>query len=100
MKDETWDYTPAALPNPEATEASEWSKPCGTVVWQDKRVAKAWVPQEIPPAPPVAPTQVETRPIRTAPKQVAAKMPAPEVRIGQDAHGRPVLGLPHTDEAG
>jgi hypothetical protein len=27
-------------------------------------------------------------------------MPAPEVRIGQDAHGYPVLGLPHTDEAG
>jgi hypothetical protein len=27
-------------------------------------------------------------------------MPAPEVRIGQDAHGHPVLGLPHTDEVG
>jgi hypothetical protein len=27
-------------------------------------------------------------------------MPAPEVRIGQDAQGQPVLGLPHTDEVG
>ncbi len=67
---------------------------------QDQRIAKAWVPEEIPPAPPVAPTQAEKRQIRTAQKQVAAKMPAPEVRIGQDAHGHPVLGLPHTDEAG
>jgi hypothetical protein len=40
------------------------------------------------------------RQIRSAEKQVAAKQPAPEVRIGQDAHGRPLMGLPHTDEAG
>jgi hypothetical protein len=100
VKDETWGYTPAALPNPDAADASELDEPCGTAVRQDERIGRVWVPQEIPPAPPVAPTQAETRQIRRAEKQVAAKRPAPEVRIGQDAHGRPILGLPHTDEAG
>jgi hypothetical protein len=100
VKDETWDYTPAAFPAPDAGEGSELSEPCGTAVRQDERIAKVWVPQEIPPAPPVAPTPAEMRQIHNAEKQVAAKQPAPEVRIGQDAHGHPVLGLPHTDEAG
>jgi hypothetical protein len=100
VKDETWDYTPAALPDLEAADASELSEPCGTAVRQDERIGRAWVPQEVPPAPPVAPTLAEKRQIRRAEKQVGAKMPAPEVRIGQDAHGYPVLGLPHTDEAG
>jgi hypothetical protein len=100
MKDETWDYTPADLPDPDVGEASELREPCGTAVRQDERIGRVYVPQEIPPAPPVAPTPAQKRQIRNARKQVAAKMPAPEVRIGQDAHGRPVLGLPHTDEAG
>jgi hypothetical protein len=100
VKDETWDCTPADLPDPDAAEVSEMSEPCGTAVRQDERIAKVWVPQEIPPAPPVAPTQAQTRQIRSAEKQVAAKRPVPEVRIGQDAQARPVLGLPHTDEAG
>jgi hypothetical protein len=100
VKDETWDYTPADLPDPDAGEASELSEPCGTAVRQDERIAKVWVPQEIPPATPVAPTPAEKHQIHGAEKQVGTKMPAPEVRIGQDAHGHPVLGLPHTDEAG
>ena|GEM_PF-410002 len=100
MKDETWDCTPADLPDPDAAETSELSEPCGTAVRQDERIARAWMPQEIPPAPPVAPTPAEERQIHHAQKQVGTKMPAPEVRIGQDAHGHPVLGLPHTDEAG
>jgi hypothetical protein len=100
VNDETWDYTPADLPAPDTAEASELSEPCGTPVQQDERIARAWVPQEIPPALPVAPTSAEKRQIRKAQKQVAAKVPAPEVCIGQDAHGHPVLGLPHTDEAG
>jgi hypothetical protein len=100
VKDETWDRTPAALHAPDATEASELSEPCGTAVLEDERIAKVWVPQEILPAPPVAPTPAEKHQIRRAEKQVGTKMPAPEVRIGQDAHGHPVLGLPHTDEAG
>ncbi len=100
MKDGTWDCTPADLLNPDAAEGSELSEPCGTVVRQDERIGRAWLPQEIPPSPPVAPTAAEKRQIRSAEKQVAAKRPTPEVRIGQDAHGHPVLGLPHTDEAG
>ncbi len=58
------------------------------------------MPQEIAPAPPVAPTSAETQQIRSAQKQAAAKPSVPEVRIGQDGHGQPVLGLPHTDEVG
>ncbi len=100
MKDGTWDCTPADLLNPDAAEGSELSDPCGAAVQQDERIGRAWLPKEIPPAPPVAPTPAEKRQIRRAEKQVAAKMPAPEVRIGQDAQGQPVLGLPHMDEAG
>jgi hypothetical protein len=79
---------------PDATEASELSEPCGTAVLEDERIAKVWVPQEILPAPPVAPTPAEKHQIRRAEKQVGTKMPAPEVRIGQDAHGHPVWGCP------
>ena len=45
MKDETWDYTPAAFPAPDAGEGSELSEPCGTAVQEDERIAKVWVPQ-------------------------------------------------------
>jgi hypothetical protein len=100
VKDETWDYTPADLPAPDAAEPSELSEPIGTVAREDERIGRVYVPQEIPPAPPVAPSPAEMRQIHNAEKQVAAKRPVPEVRIGQDAHGHPVLGLPHTDEAG
>jgi hypothetical protein len=100
VKDEAWDYTPVAFPAPDTAETSGQSEPCGTAVRQDERIGRAWLPQEVPPAPPVAPTLAEERQIRCAQKQVGAKLPAPEVRIGQDAQGYPVMGLPHTDEAG
>jgi hypothetical protein len=69
VNDETWASTPAAFPAPDTAEPSGLSEPCGTPVREDERIARAWVPQEIPPAPPVAPTQSETRQIRCAEKQ-------------------------------
>ena len=38
--------------------------------------------------------------MQSAARQIAAKPPVTELRLGQDIHGRPVLGLPHTDQAG
>jgi len=100
VKDRTSLDTVVDFPDPDAAETSEPTASHGTAVQEDERIARAWVPQEIPPAPPVAPTPAEMQQIRRTEKQVAAKMPAPEVRVGQDVRGHPVLGLPHTDEAG
>lgn len=66
---------------------------------QDERLTRL-PPQAVLSRAPVPPTAAEKRQIRAATSTVAAKPSPVEVRVGQDAQCRSILGPPHTDEAG
>jgi hypothetical protein len=66
----------------------------------DQRLGRYIAPQEIPPAPPLAPTRSEKRRMRAAARAVASRPAPTEVRLGESAWGQVILGLPHTDAAG
>jgi hypothetical protein len=66
---------------------------------RDERLPRM-VPVDRPPAPPAVPSAAEKRQMRPARQKLAQQPPPTELRVGHDKWASPIVGLPHTDEAG